>query len=140
MEYYISNNTQHGWAAGTSFYHEAYNGYVGSRLNQLDDKYHLSEMLESKSLTEIRTQLETSGKLEMLQEDLRGLNSELRRANQKGIDLYLTHPNNTKNTDYTEGGTLSYEDAMKKYKEENFGKTENEEGNKSKGCKGGKGV
>ncbi len=140
MEYYISNNTQHGWAAGTSFYHEAYNGYVGSRLNQLDDKYNLSKMLDTKSLTEIRAQLEASGQLKMLQEDLMGLNGELRRANQEGIDLYLTHPYNTKITDYTEGGTLSYEDAMKKYREENFGETENKEGNKRKGCTGGKGV
>lgn len=65
---------------------------------------------------------------------------ELRRANQEGIDLYLTHPNNANINDYTEGGTLSHEDAMKKYREENFGEKENEEGLKSNGCGNGKKV
>lgn len=113
MEFYISNKTQHGWAPGTSFYHGAYNEYVGSRLAQLDEKYQLSLMLETKTLPEIREQLRLSGQLEMLQADITGLNNELRRANQEGIDLYLTHPNNTNIIDYTEGGTLSHEDAMK---------------------------
>ena len=89
MEFYISNKTQHGWAPGTSFYHGAYNEYVGSRLAQLDEKYQLSLMLETKTLPEIREQLRLSGQLEMLQADITGLNNELRRANQEGIDLYL---------------------------------------------------
>lgn len=42
-----------------------------------------------------------------------GLNGELRRATQEDIDLYLTHPCNTKITDYTEGGSFLYEDAIK---------------------------
>ena len=100
MEFYISNKTQHGWAPGTSFYHGAYNEYVGSRLAQLDEKYQLSLMLETKTLPEIREQLRLSGQLEMLQADITGLNNELRRANQEGIDLYLTHPNNTNIIDY----------------------------------------
>ena len=54
MEFYISNKTQHGWAPGTSFYHGAYNEYVGSRLAQLDEKYQLSLMLETKTLPEKR--------------------------------------------------------------------------------------
>ena len=140
MEFYISNKTQHGWAPGTSFYHGAYNEYVGSRLAQLDEKYQLSLMLETKTLPEIREQLRLSGQLEMLQADITGLNNELRRANQEGIDLYLTHPNNTNIIDYTEGGTLSHEDAMKKYREENFGEKENKESLKSNGCGNGKKV
>ena len=140
MEFYISNKTQHGWAPGTSFYHGAYNEYVGSRLAQLDEKYQLSLMLETKTLLEIREQLRLSGQLEMLQADITGLNNELRRANQEGIDLYLTHPNNTNIIDYTEGGTLSHEDAMKKYREENFGEKENKESLKSNGCGNGKKV
>ncbi|GMU13410.1 hypothetical protein WAL17_18400 [Waltera acetigignens] len=76
----------------------------------------------------------------MLQADITGLNNELRRANQEGIDLYLTHPNNTNIIDYTEGGTLSHEDAMKKYREENFGEKENKESLKSNGCGNGKKV
>ncbi|WP_418621319.1 RHS repeat-associated core domain-containing protein, partial [Waltera sp.] len=74
MEFYISNKTQHGWAPGTSFYHGAYNEYVGSRLAQLDEKYQLSLMLETKTLPEIREQLRLSGQLEMLQADITGLN------------------------------------------------------------------
>ena len=140
MEFYISNKTQHGWAPGTSFYHGAYNEYVGSRLAQLDEKYQLSLMLETKTLLEIREQLRLLGQLEMLQADITGLNNELRRANQEGIDLYLTHPNNTNIIDYTEGGTLSHEDAMKKYREENFGEKENKESLKSNGCGNGKKV
>ena len=140
MEFYISNKTQHGWAPGTSFYHGAYNEYVGARLAQLDEKYQLSLMLETKTLPEIREQLRLSGQLEMLQADITGLNNELRRANQEGIDLYLTHPNNTNIIDYTEGGTLSHEDAMKKYREENFGEKENKESLKSNGCGNGKKV
>lgn len=59
-----------------------------------------------------------------------------------GIDLYLKHPNNTKNKDYTEGGKISNEDANKKYREENFGETGNEkddkDGLKGEGCGGKK--
>ena len=130
----------HSWEVTKTAFDGAYNEYVGSRLAQLDEKYQLSLMLETKTLPEIREQLRLSGQLEMLQADITGLNNELRRANQEGIDLYLTHPNNTNIIDYTEGGTLSHEDAMKKYREENFGEKENKESLKSNGCGNGKKV
>lgn len=85
--------------------------------------------METQGLEAIRKEFVDSGEMASIRKDLSQLNSELRRANQEGIDLYLKNPLNTNVKDYTDGGKLSKEEAMLKYIEENFGnkKPDNEE-------------
>lgn len=71
------------------------------------------ERLETLSLEELRLELVSSSEMELIRQDLTQLNSELRKANQEGIDLYLKSLGNKSNKDYTEGGTLTNEEALK---------------------------
>ena len=132
-EKYVSDKTQHGQMDG-KMYHEAYNDYVKLRLQELDEKYGINEMLKSKDMETVRKELKSSGKMRDLRKDIFQLNQELRKANQVGIDLYLTNNRNKKNIDYTNGGNLSRKDATKKYLYDNFKYNATDEQLKSIGC------
>lgn len=139
---YISDNTQHGQAGGSGVFHRAYNEYVAAQLEHLNNKYKIREKMETQGLEAIRKEFVDSGEMASIRKDLSQLNSELRRANQEGIDLYLKNPLNTNVKDYTDGGKLSKEEAMLKYIEENFGnkKLDNEEEIKTSICNRKKGI
>ena len=139
---YISDNTQHGQAGGSGVFHRAYNEYVAAQLEHLNNKYKIREKMETQGLEAIRKEFVDSGEMASIRKDLSQLNSELRRANQEGIDLYLKNPLNTNVKDYTDGGKLSKEEAMLKYIEENFGnkKPDNEEEIKTSICNRKKGI
>lgn len=126
MNKFVSNNTHHGVADGSSYNHEAYNTYVKSQLDIIDEKYGLSESLKTRGADDIRAEFANTGKMSNLREDITKLNERLRTANQDGIDLYLKNDYNTGVTDYYEGG-LTKAQAQEKYEKENFKKSSGEE-------------
>ena len=111
-------------------------------VGSLSNKYKIREKMETQGLEAISKEFVDSGEMASIRKDLSQLNSELRRANQEGIDLYLKNPLNTNVKDYTDGGKLSKEEAMLKYIEENFGnkKPDNEEEIKTSICNRKKGI
>lgn len=129
--YLISNKTHHGWDYINSYDHKAYSDYVASRIDALNEKYNISQRLETQSMEELRKELVKSGEMKDIRRDILELNHELRKANRDGIDLYLTNDGNIKNKDYTKGGTVSKKDAM-----EEFNKQFDDEKNKSNACGG----
>ena len=123
-------------------FHRAYNEYVAAQLEHLNNKYKIREKMETQGLEAIRKEFVDSGEMASIRKDLSQLNSELRRANQEGIDLYLKNPLNTNVKDYTDGGKLSREEAMLKYIEEKKKnkKPDNEEEIKTSICNRKKGI